>query len=377
MSQKSFYPERLRLARQLSGLSLETLGDGVGASRQYIHQLETGAREPSSDLVQALAAMLEVSTSFFGMPLPHQVQLDHCHFRRLRTAPQSLMSQASARANGISLIIEALEQHVGLPAVTFPEVSHTAATVTEIERAAEKARDYWRLGLDAPISNMVRVLENAGAVVVQFDDLTARIDALSVAHRRPIVVRSTAKGDGARPRFDLAHELAHLVIHEGIVTGDAETESQAHRFASAFLVPARAFLREFPRSAGRRIDWASLLRMKIRWGVSMRALVRRAFDLGIFDAAQYRTANIHLSKSGQTKSEEGDSLISPEPPELMNAALGYVEDIDPAALPKIMRSLGMTPALFSRLTKYQARELPGNVTLLPEYDRGPFGTTRI
>ncbi|WP_445083824.1 ImmA/IrrE family metallo-endopeptidase [Candidatus Vondammii sp. HM_W22] len=68
-----------------------------------------------------------------------------------------------------------------------------------------------------------------------------------------LIIRSTAKTAPTRLRFDTAHERGHLVMHIRIVTGDTGTEAQANRFASAFLLPRRDFVREFPRS--RRIDW--------------------------------------------------------------------------------------------------------------------------
>ena len=105
-----------------------------------------------------------------------------------------------------------------------------------------------------------------------------------------------------RLRFDLAHECGHLVMHQGVETGDRETEIQAHRFASAFLLPTTAFVTEFPRRA-HYLDWPGLYTLKRRWGVSVRAIVRRAYDLGMIDAAQYRTANVHLARTGQAKGE--------------------------------------------------------------------------
>jgi hypothetical protein len=43
----------------------------------------------------------------------------------------------------------------------------------------------------------------------------------------------------------------------------------------------------------------------------VRAIARRAFDLGLIDAAQYRTANIQLVKTGQAKEERyDDSLLA-------------------------------------------------------------------
>lgn len=366
MANQSFFPERLRLARQLLGLSLDAVGEQVGASRQFLHQLETGAKEPTDDMKSALAASLEVHSNFFSLPLANQVQAEHCHFRKLKTVPQWLALQASARASGVSLIVEALEQKVGFPEVDIPSFTQPTEQPVAIEAAAEMARSYWNLGLDAPISNMVRVLERAGVIVVRFDDLSERIDALSVSRRRPLVVRSTAKGDGARPRFDLAHELGHLIMHQGIVTGDAETEGQAHRFASAFLVPARAFVREFPRSYGRRLDWQGILRMKVRWGMSMRAIIRRAYDLRLIDAAQYRTGNIHLMKSGQSKIEDGDTQIQSECPELLVAALEYLDRTDARAIHSLINDLGMSAPLFEKLSGYSLEDLPSNVALFPE-----------
>jgi len=51
----------------------------------------------------------------------------------------------------------------------------------------------------------------------------------------------------------MAHELGHLVCHTQRVTGSMETEREADAFASAFLVPARTFSREF-KSARARVD---------------------------------------------------------------------------------------------------------------------------
>jgi hypothetical protein len=43
----------------------------------------------------------------------------------------------------------------------------------------------------------------------------------------------------------------------------------------------------------------------------VRAIARRAFDLGLIDAAQYRTANIQLVKTGKAKEERyDDSLLA-------------------------------------------------------------------
>ena len=206
----------------------------------------------------ALAVVLSVTPAFFSTPAINPVREEDCHFRRLASAPRGLVAQAVARGTAVESLVNALEAVVRLPNVDLPEAARPEGS-DAVERIAEDARRHWGLGLDGPITSMTRVLENAGAVVVQFDDLTDRIDALSMARRRPIVVRSTAKAAGARLRFDLAHEAAHLIMHQGIVTGDNVTEGEAHRFAGAFLIPRSAFAREFPRTR-RVLDWNALFR---------------------------------------------------------------------------------------------------------------------
>lgn len=362
-----FHGDKLRLARLLAGLSLEELGGAVGNSRQFIHQLETGAKEPTDELRDALATVLSVTTAFFGMTAANPVREEDCHFRRLASAPRGLVAQTVARGTAVEALVNAVEKRVRLPVVDFPELSRPDR-IEAVERIAETARQHWGLGLDGPITSMMRVVENAGAVVVHFGDLTDRIDALSMARRRPIIVRSTAKAAAVRIRFDLAHEAAHLIMHQGLVTGDNVTEGEAHRFAGAFLIPRAAFANEFPRSQ-RWLDWNALAAMKLRWKVSLRAIVRRAFDLGLIDAAQYRTANIQLVKTGQSKAEKYDDQIVSEEPELLRAAIAWLAGRDKTSIYNLLAELGMAPELFTRLTGEPVPSLPDNVMLLRSVDR--------
>ncbi len=220
---RPFHGDRLRLARFLSSMSLDELGEAVAASRQYIHQLETEAKEPSQEMGAALAAALRVRPGFFEIAPGNQVREDDCHFRRLLTAPRSAISQAVARGTVAEVIVASLAKRVRLPAVDFPDVGRPD-DMDGVEAAAERGRAHWRLGLDAPITNMTRVVENAGAVVVHFADISEKVEALSIARRRPIIVRASAKKAAVRLRFDLAHECGHLLMHQGVTTGDRDTE---------------------------------------------------------------------------------------------------------------------------------------------------------
>ncbi len=361
-----FVGDQLRLARLAKGLSLEEVASAIGATRQFIHQLENGSRSPGPEAALALADALGVAVDFFYTAEAAGVRPEQCHFRKQQTTPASIISQVLARGTMVDRLVTALDTRLRLPAVDFPDIQ--VVNVEEIERAAETARAHWGLGAEGPITNMIRVVELAGAVVTNFEGLSERVDALSMDRPRPIIVRNDAKSSLCRQRFDLAHEAGHLIMHRGIETGDKFTEDQAHRFAGAFLFPRTAFIREFPRS--RQMNWTALYQLKLRWKVSVRAMVRRAFDLGVIDAAQYRSANIQLVKNGNAKTEKYDDVLQLEVPELLATALTTLQSTGKEALNDLCDDLSLSFPMFELLTGHDLApraDLPDNVMRFRDY----------
>lgn len=340
-----FDGERLRLARVAQCLTLDDLGGRVSASRQYLNQLEQGVKLPTQDMIEALAAALHVTPRFFSLSSRNSVRPEECHFRKQRTTPISVVSQVIARGTLLETFVSRLDDALHLPDVAFPSCAATSAT--EIETAAEAAREHWELG-SGPIASMMRVVENAGAVVSFFDGVSERVDALSIDRQRPMIIRSEAKQTACRLRFDLAHECGHLVMHKGVVTGDKTTEDQANRFASAFLLPRSSFVHEFPR--GRYLDWSAIFELKLRWKVAAAAIIRRAYDLKIISADQYRTGYIHLTKTGQRRHELHDGIIPMENPELLSKSLDTLERSYPGAVERMAADVGLEANMFSRIS---------------------------
>ena len=354
MANGAFHGERLRLARVALGLTLDQLGIKVSATRQYLNQLEQGTKSPTGEMSEALADALGVATRFFALPADHGIRSEQCHFRKQRTTPVSVVSQVLARGTLLNSFVSRLDRELDLPVVSFPDLP--ANTALEIEDAAEAARQHWGLGT-GPISNMMRVVENAGAVVSFFDGVSERVDALSIDCPRPMIIRSEAKPAACRQRFDLAHETGHLIMHRGVQTGDKLTEDQANRFASAFLLPRASFIHEFPR--GRFLDWTSIFELKLRWKVSAAAILRRAYDLKVVSADQYRTGYIHLSKTGQKRFERHDDEIPAETPELLASAVRALESAFPGGVERIAGESGLEPAMLSHVS---GLNLPSSIT---------------
>jgi Zn-dependent peptidase ImmA (M78 family)/transcriptional regulator with XRE-family HTH domain len=313
-----FCGPRLRLARSFNGLTRADLAREASVTPQYIGHFEHGHRQPTPVLLDAFATVLGFEEScLFCEPLA-EFRDEECHFRRRTTTPVSVRTRVLAHGSLFGTLVTFLDASVKMPPENIPTIPFTSPEA--IEEAAQACRVEWKLGTDVPIKNLVRAVECAGVVVTRFGAETLKVDAFSRAGKRSVVVLNADKDCYSRSRFDLAHECAHLIGHGGLTTGDPETEKQADRFAGALLLPRAGFLREFPRS--RTLDWPALFALKRRWGVSLSAIVRRAYELRLLPATLYQAAYKHMAYRGWLRHEPEEP--APEEPELLGICFQQV-----------------------------------------------------
>lgn len=341
-----FNGSNLRLARLYHELSLEQVAERVGKTRQYIQRLESGSAVPTPELANKLAAVLFVMPEFFEAKEQSPVNEEIVHFRKRSSTRMATKWATLAKAELYRRLIVVFDEYLDLPSVKFPELR--VHTQEDIEKAAEKCRADWGLGL-GPIDNMTRLAEKLGAFVTSFDSVSDDVDALSVPLSRPFIVRNTAKKSPCRQRFDIAHEIAHLIIHDGVSTGDRATESQANRFASALLLPRSAMAKYFPRPVGGRIDWQGLSQFKLTWKVSKAAIIYRAHQLSLLTDAQYKTAFLGLKRKGEAIDEKEDCLIPQEKPELFHKAMKCLINDMSIDVDTLARRLCITPMMLEEL----------------------------
>jgi Zn-dependent peptidase ImmA (M78 family) len=343
-----FVGASLRLARLFHGLSLADLGARVGVSKQFLSRVENGA-EPtvSSPLEDTLASTLWVLPEFFRAADTNPISDEQCHFRRHLTTKVALRQVARARGEFLQKLVELIDEHVELPPYKVEEADPNSND--EIERAAENFRTKHGLGV-GPLSNVLRVAENAGAVVIRAKDLASEIDAISFATQRPLVVLNDEARSSCRKRFGIAHELGHFALHIGVLTGDRVTESQANRFASALLMPRHAFARECRMGLrGSRLHWAGLSELKMRWKVSKAAIIYRAGQLGIFSDEQVRSGYIGLHRHGEALQEDEDVNIPHEMPETVDDSLRVMREMLGMPMVAIARMMRVQPRLLESL----------------------------
>ncbi len=313
---------RLTLARQLAGLRKSDLAALIDMTPTAVATWESGAKRPTAATVARLALALTVTPGFFAMRPDNVAALCATpHFRSLRSTTQLARDQAFAYGQLAVDIAASLEKHVEYPAPDIPSfpVEIDAPATDAPERAARHARRQWGMG-HGPAPHLVRLLENHGALVVFSPPQTASVDAYSFDSRlRPVVVLNPVKHDYYRQRFDVAHELGHLVMHTDAEPGGRIVEDQANRFAAEFLMPETEIRGQLP-TAMNAAAWQTLARLKEHWGASLQALLYRARRLGTFREVSYRNAMNTLTTRGWRRNEPGLVTV-PEQPSLLPRAL--------------------------------------------------------
>ncbi|WAI02304.1 XRE family transcriptional regulator [Methanogenium organophilum] len=326
--------ERIKSARISAGLSQQKLGEAIGVSKMAISKYEQGKTIPNSGMLLRIAEALDVRVDyFFRTPAVTLSEPQYrCHKKLLKKDENAIHGK----------ILDWLERYLEIEMITdvqttldLPkeEICH-AVTMEDVEKVAQMLRDEWALGLD-PIENVMDVLEQHG-IKVGIVDAPDTFDALTFTYDGKIPVIAVNKNTtGDRQRFNLAHELGHLILQ---VSGDLDEEKAANRFAGAFLVPREMGINELGEHRNR-LFLRELYVLKHKYGLSMKAWIHRAHDLGIISKNQETGLYIELNTYTKNKQEPGKQ-IRPQLPTHMHQL--------------IFRALGD-----KKITQSRARELFG------------------
>lgn len=319
-----FSPARLRLARELQGITQTELAVRAKLSSAAVSQFERGGGiKPSAASVRALADALEVPHQFLAVqaaPSSWPGEYDDSpggFFRSLRSYRPAERRRALTIAQCLRDLVAALEEYVELPRRDLPRhpLTETERNREQIDDIASRIRQEWQVPA-GPIRDVVALLERQGVVCAHYPLGEDRVDAFSVPFpERPVVVLGSTKGSHDRDRFTAAHELGHLVMHNLGEAGSKATESEAHTFASAFLMPADDIIGALPR----KVDWGAYVQLKHEWRVSIGALLRRSRDLNRISDQAYVQAVKYMSYRGWTKQEPGGT-VTPDVPTILSSA---------------------------------------------------------
>ncbi|MCC4597501.1 ImmA/IrrE family metallo-endopeptidase [Xanthomonas campestris pv. phormiicola] len=320
----NFVPDRLSQALSVRGFSATELAARIGVTNTTISRWRTGSQAPSPTMLEAMASELRVAPEWLTRPLRNTTSKPN--YRGSIAQLKQERGLLGARMEWLEEASSQLEEFVDYPAVNLPSFDlRRLAQITDsvVEEAADACRKLWNLG-EGPVGDTLLLLENAGAVVALEETGIARIEGLSAwsTSGRPFVLLCADKGNAFRSRFDAAHELGHLVLHRHIeAPGDAAShklmEQQAHRFAGAFLLPARGFVAEVSTP----VSLQALVFLKQRWGVSVAAMIMRLRALGVISEEDYLRLIKHRSAKWGNKREPLDDERTPEEPRLLRRTM--------------------------------------------------------
>jgi len=290
---QKFNPYRFVVAKQRRKINGGDLARLAGLNQNTFTRLKNG-NDPKPETVEAIAKALKYPVEFFYMPTVEVLSKDEVSFRSL-SRMTAIDRDAAISAGSLGMLLwDWIEERFDLPKSDTPDFRDASP-----EEAAILLRQRWSLG-EKPIPDIIKLLESKGVRVLSLCESTKHVDAFSFyKDGQPYVFLNNFKTP-EHSVYDTAHELGHLVLHRHAeLSKNKQVESEANRFAAAFLIP-RADLRA---KAPRRITTQNIIKLKKRWRVSAMALARSLKDIGRLSDWQYKSLCIDLSQLGYRSSE--------------------------------------------------------------------------
>ncbi len=294
------------LARESRGISQTNLAEKLGIAQAVLSRIEHGTKTDISQVtLKKLSEELNYPESFFFLPgqiVPMSSAFQYRKGSMLKALDQK---RIEANANITRIHVNRLLQDVEL------ETSFKTYHLDEFEGISDIARAVrfdWKLPR-GPITNLSKVVEAVGIIIISMDFGTRYVSGFSLYHgeKYPLLfINNNMPTD--RCRFTIAHELAHILMHQ---TWTNSMEEEANEFASEFLMPGYDIKDDlFDLTLSR------LANLKEYWKSSMLAIAMRAKKLNKIDAEKYKYICMKMSSAGYRLREPID--IPKEPPHLLN-----------------------------------------------------------
>jgi Zn-dependent peptidase ImmA (M78 family)/transcriptional regulator with XRE-family HTH domain len=337
-----FHGDRLRQARELRGFTQTELSRLIARSQGTVANLEKGLLVPSQELLAEIANHTSFPLSFFSTDLQVEIPAESLMLRARAKATRKDLVSACRYAELVYEVVSCVLEHYSEPLPITIQRSSDSPVI-----AAQKARRLADLPPDQPVPHVINAIERSGIVVLALPVKLAKIDAFSLwvgpEPKKPIIALCDGK-PGDRLRWSLSHERGHLGLHGNVTHLRAQEHDEADEFAAEFLLPEIAMRRELVPP----ITLSGLAPLKLRWKVSIQALVRRAFELNIINQWQKQRLFEQIGAKGWKTREPANLDIPVEKPRALRqmAEIAYGRPINYARL-----------AAESQLTVEMARQI--------------------
>jgi Zn-dependent peptidase ImmA (M78 family) len=157
-------------------------------------------------------------------------------------------------------------------------------------------------------------------------------------------------------------------MHKGIFAAK-QVETEAHEFAAELLAPENGIRRDLMLH---KITLDRLGELKLKWGMSIQALLRRSFELSVITERQYRYLLQQVSMRGWRTKETLEYNIPREKPRLLRqmAEQVYGEPLNYETISRdahlFLDYVKTVVERYASSAETQNSELPSNVVQFPQ-----------
>lgn len=304
-------PDRLKEARIIRRYTIEELASKLCITKQAVSKYEIGKAQPSREVLIKIIDVLKVPISFLTKEDSINIEIDKSSFcfRTLKSTKLLEKEYAKIRLKWAFEISNSVFDYLNENIIpNLPDFSFCRS----IEDKALLLRKHWGLEKE-PINNLTLATEKNGILIFNLKTDEFNIDAYSQwLNEKAFIVVNSLRGTAVRWRFDIAHEIGHLVLHKHIHREDMineKIEKEANLFANEFLIPSDVFKVEFISD-----KLSYFIELKRKWGVSISAILYKAGYLQLINEAKMLSLNRQISSKGWRKSEPLDDEIEYEKP---------------------------------------------------------------
>lgn len=305
---KQTFARRLRVARLMCGLSqaelvakMKELAEDFPAlyksvSTTAVERYENAVMFPeNSSILVTLAEALNTNVDNLTRQFTIRIDKDFS-FRKKSKLGKKRIDVVKMKVQ------QCIEKYVEIENITGDEPKFDAFFNDIVVRNAEDARlvanelrKKWNLG-DGPISQPMVMLEEHGVKVIEVEEDPELFDGTStIVEGLPVVVLNKCESfspeskhtfSPERRNLTLFHELGHQIMNIPDDVSDKEKENLCNVFANEMLIPSNTFLNIFGNKR-QAITIVELKDVQLNYGISARALMMKAHQLGVINKSRY------------------------------------------------------------------------------------------
>ena len=305
---KQTFARRLRVARLMCGLSqaelvakMKELAEDFPAlyksvSTTAVERYENAVMFPeNSSILVTLAEALNTNVDNLTRQFTIRIDKDFS-FRKKSKLGKKRIDVVKMKVQ------QCIEKYVEIENITGDEPKFDAFFNNIVVKKAEDARlvanelrKKWNLG-DGPISQPMVMLEEHGVKVIEVEEDPELFDGTStIVEGLPVVVLNKCESfspeskhtfSPERRNLTLFHELGHQIMNIPDDVSDKEKENLCNVFANEMLIPSKTFLNIFGNKR-QAITIVELKDVQLNYGISARALMMKAHQLGVINKSLY------------------------------------------------------------------------------------------